>query len=221
MLAGFAFSSVGAADARFGVIRGDLRGRGEPCQCLLALAPNGTALSSRDRLRRSFALRPGLWPNRRTGRRGRAGQAGVGSRPHLPSRGPLSFGVGASWQQIASEILRVKLAQLFAVLLALGLLIEEEVAAGVVVADLGDGHHVDRVVELPVALRVEPLSSGGILRQGQRPDPVNLHNGEKPMSGPPRAGPGVGRPGLLQVRLTLVEWIMPRLRRPRGRAAAG
>ena len=61
-------------------------------------APNGTSLLSR-RLcggGGSVLAGPGLWLDRRVGRRGWTGRADLRSRPHLPSRAPqvLSWGVG-------------------------------------------------------------------------------------------------------------------------------
>jgi hypothetical protein len=80
--------------------------------------------------------------------------------PWLPSRA--YFSAGDVGEELAVDRVAdpsFQRAQRFLLRLPVGLLAQVEGAAGGVVRDLGDGGHVQRVVELPVPTRVEPMTN--------------------------------------------------------------
>ena len=99
-----------------------------------------------------------------------AGHAGfsdvlaLSSRAHLSDRGRRARGAVGSVPGVGDEALvdgvadvSLECAHRFFAGLALGLLAEVVDASGCVVADLGDGGHVDRVVQLAVPAWVQPV----------------------------------------------------------------
>jgi hypothetical protein len=99
-------------------------------------------------------LGPGLWLDRRVDRRGWVGRADLRSRPHVPSRVPLTglrIGGEAAVDRVADPALEA--AQRGLRLLPRGDLALVLVPARAGVAQLGDRGHVDGVVEDPVPPR--------------------------------------------------------------------